>query len=270
MLDLVCYRRHGHNEADEPAFTQPTMYKAIAARPTTRALYAKRLAREKIIDAETADDQFQSFQDHLQSQFEAAKSYEPSREDWLECNQDPSRLSDEPLREQPVTGISISGLQRVGAALTRIPEDFALHPRLGRIIQARAQAIETGTGIDWALGEALAFGSLLLQHHPVRLSGEDCQRGTFSQRHAVLVDQLNQSDYVPLNNIADGQAKIEVYNSLLSEFGVLGFEYGYTLAAPNSLVLWEAQFGDFANGAQVIIDQFIASGETKWLRTSGW
>lgn len=269
VLDLVCYRRHGHNEADEPAFTQPTMYKAIAARPTTRALYAKRLAREKIIDSETADDQFQSFQDHLQNQFEAAKSYEPSREDWLECNQDPSRLSDEPLREQPVTGISISGLQRVGAALTRIPEDFAMHPRLRRVIQARGQAIETGAGIDWALGEALAFGSLLLQHHPVRLSGEDCQRGTFSQRHAVLVDQLNQSDYVPLNNIADGQAKIEVYNSLLSEFGVLGFEYGYTLAAPNSLVLWEAQFGDFANGAQVIIDQFIASGETKWLRTSG-
>ncbi|WP_029604926.1 2-oxoglutarate dehydrogenase E1 component [Kozakia baliensis] len=269
VLDLVCYRRHGHNEADEPAFTQPTMYKAIAARPTARTLYAKRLLREQVVDQEEIDGQWQRFQDHLQAQFEAARHYQPNREDWLECNQDPTRLSDISPREQPDTGVAIDELKRIGQALTHIPSDFSLHPRLNRLLQNRDQALETGQGLDWATGEALAFGSLLLQGHRVRLSGEDCQRGTFSHRHAVLIDQLNQNEYVPLNNIENGQARLEVYNSLLSEFGVLGFEYGYTLADPEALVLWEAQFGDFANGAQVIIDQFIASGETKWLRTSG-
>ncbi|AQS88569.1 2-oxoglutarate dehydrogenase E1 [Neoasaia chiangmaiensis NBRC 101099] len=269
VLDLVCYRRHGHNEADEPAFTQPTMYKAIAARPTARTLYAKRLERERVVDRAAAEAQWQEFQDHLQAEFEVAKSYRPNAADWMDVGQDPTRLSDKPQREQPTTGIGESALAEIGRALTQLPDDFALHPRLKRVIQARADALEKGEGIDWATGEALAFGSFLLEGHRVRLSGEDCQRGTFSQRHAVLIDQVNQNEYVPLNAMPNGRAQLEVYNSLLSEFGVLGFEYGYTLADPETLVLWEAQFGDFANGAQVIIDQFIASGETKWLRTSG-
>src|SRR5208337_2875766 len=160
-------------------------------------------------------------------------------------------------------------LRQVGAALARVPDGFAVNPKIARQLEAKRAMIESGEGIDWATGEALAFGSLLLEGHRVRLSGEDCQRGTFSQRHAVLIDQENQNEYVPLNNIEPDQSKIEIYNSLLSEAGVLGFEYGYSLADPQTLVLWEAQFGDFANGAQVIIDQFLASGETKWLRMSG-
>lgn len=269
VIDLVTYRRHGHNEGDEPAFTQPTMYKAIAARETTRALYARRLVRECVVTQEEADRTLSDFFTRMDREYEAAKSYTPRREDWLDCRQDPTRLSDTPLREQPVTGISAKTLKMIGAALTRVPEGFSMHPRLKRFFDARRKAFDSGEGFDWATGEALAFGSLLLEGHPVRLSGEDCQRGTFSQRHAVLIDQLNQEEYVSLNHIGGEQARIEIYNSLLSEFGVLGFEYGYTLAAPDSLVLWEAQFGDFANGAQVIIDQFIASGEVKWLRSSG-
>ena len=201
VIDLVCYRRYGHNEADEPAFTQPTMYKAIAARPTTRTLYAARLAREKVVDLETTEVQFRAFQNHLQSEFEAAQTYKPKCDEWLESNQDPLRLSDEPLRQQPATGISVSTLKRITTALTRLPKDFSVHPRLARILQARSQAVASGEGIDWSLGEALAFGSLLLNHHPVRLSGEDCQRGTFSQRHAVLIDQLNQNQYTPLKTL---------------------------------------------------------------------
>ena len=169
----------------------------------------------------------------------------------------------------PETGVAIDRLKEVGASLAHVPDDFNANPKIIRQLKAKAKMFETGGGIDWATGEALGFGTLLLDKHHVRLSGEDCQRGTFSQRHAVLIDQVNQNTYVPLNNIAKDQAAIEIYNSLLSEFGVLGFEYGYSLADPNALVLWEAQFGDFANGAQVIIDQFIASGETKWLRMSG-
>lgn len=269
VIDLVTYRRHGHNEGDEPAFTQPIMYKAISARETTRALYAKRLVRERAVTQKRADGMLSDFLTRMDLEFEASKSYTPRREDWLDCRQDPTRLSDTPLREQPVTGISVKSLRMIGAALTRVPDGFSMHPRLKRFFDARKKAFETGEGFDWATGEALAFGSLLVEGHQVRLSGEDCQRGTFSQRHAVLIDQLNQDEYVSLNHIETGQARIEIYNSLLSEFGVLGFEYGYTLAAPNALVLWEAQFGDFANGAQVIIDQFIASGEVKWLRSSG-
>jgi 2-oxoglutarate dehydrogenase E1 component len=153
--------------------------------------------------------------------------------------------------------------------LATVPDSFDLNPKIARQLDAKRQMIETGEGVDWATAEALAFGSLLLEGHHVRLSGEDCQRGTFSQRHAVLIDQKNQDEYVPLNNVRPKQAQIEIFNSLLSEAGVLGFEYGYSLADPWTLVLWEAQFGDFANGAQVIIDQFLASGETKWLRMSG-
>ncbi|MCQ9156255.1 2-oxoglutarate dehydrogenase E1 component [Acidomonas methanolica] len=268
VLDLVGYRRHGHNEADEPAFTQPVMYQAIAARPTLRTLYAQKLAEEGVMDKALSDAQWQDFQDHLQAEFEVAKGYKPNLADWMDTGQDPSQIAQGRKAGEPLTGIGETALEEIGRAMTQVPKDFTLHPRLKRVIQARADAIEGGDGIDWATGEALAFGSLMLEGHRVRLSGEDCQRGTFSQRHAVLIDQKTQAEYTPLNAMPNARAKLEVYNSLLSEFGVLGFEYGYSLTDPSTLVLWEAQFGDFANGAQVIIDQFIASGETKWLRTS--
>jgi len=271
VLDIVCYRRHGHNETDEPAFTQPLMYKAIAGMKTTRVLYAEKLAAEGTVPAEDAKAMFDDFTKTLEDANAAAKSYKPNKADWLEghwAGFTPVDQQEVELTEE-ATAVSTSTLQRIGAALAHVPDGFNLNPKIVRQLEAKAQAMETGRGIDWATGEALAWGSLLLEGTRVRLSGEDTQRGTFSQRHAVLIDQVNQHEYTPLNNIAPDQAKIEIYNSLLSEAGVLGFEYGYSLADPRTLVLWEAQFGDFANGAQVIIDQFLASGETKWLRMSG-
>ena len=200
----------------------------------------------------------------------AGKSYKPNKADWLEGHwTGMSQADPEAERIEHATAVGRETLKRIGTALTRVPAGFEVHPRIARQLEAKREMLESGGGIDWTTGEALAFGSLLLEGHRVRLSGEDSQRGTFSQRHAVLIDQVNQNEYVPLNNIARDQARIEIYNSLLSEAGVLGFEYGYTLADPRTLVMWEAQFGDFANGAQVIIDQFLASGESKWLRMSG-
>jgi 2-oxoglutarate dehydrogenase E1 component len=269
VLDIVCYRRHGHNETDEPAFTQPIMYRAIRSRDTTRKLYAARLAAEGSVTAEAAQAMWDEFQAKLEDAYAASKSYRPNKADWLEGKWAGLKQAGDGDEQEDATGLSTAALQQIGAALARAPEGFELNPKIARQLEAKRTMVESGEGIDWATGEALAFGGLLLEGNRVRLSGEDCQRGTFSQRHAVLVDQVNQNEYVPLNNIRPDQAKIEIYNSLLSEAGVLGFEYGYTLADPTTLVLWEAQFGDFANGAQVIIDQFLASGETKWLRMSG-
>jgi 2-oxoglutarate dehydrogenase E1 component len=271
VLDIVCYRRHGHNETDEPAFTQPLMYKAINRMKTTRTLYAEKLAAEGTVPAEQSKAMWDEFNQTLEDANAAAKSYKPNKADWLEGHWTgftPADQQEVELTEES-TAIPTDTLKRIGAALAHVPQGFNLNPKITRQLEAKAQAIETGQGIDWATGEALAFGSLLLEGSRIRLSGEDTQRGTFSQRHAVLIDQTNQNEYTPLNNIVPDQAKIEIYNSLLSEAGVLGFEYGYSLADPRALVLWEAQFGDFANGAQVIIDQFLASGETKWLRMSG-
>jgi 2-oxoglutarate dehydrogenase E1 component len=271
VLDIVCYRRHGHNETDEPAFTQPLMYKAINATKTTRALYAEQLAREGTVSPEDAKAMWDDFTKTLEDANSAAKSYKPNKADWLEGHWSgfhPVDQEELELTEEP-TAVPTETLKQIGKALAHVPESFNLNPKIARQLEAKKQSIDTGQGIDWATGEALGFGSLLLEGSRVRLSGEDTQRGTFSQRHAVLIDQVNQHEYVPLNNIAPDQARIEIYNSLLSEAGVLGFEYGYSLADPLTLVLWEAQFGDFANGAQVIIDQFLASGETKWLRMSG-
>ncbi|MDQ2802312.1 MAG: 2-oxoglutarate dehydrogenase E1 component, partial [Pseudomonadota bacterium] len=270
VLDVVCYRRHGHNETDEPAFTQPMMYRAIDKQKTTRALYAERLAADGVASAEDAKAMWDEFAAKLNAANKAAQSYKPNKADWLEGHWTGFGHADtEPERAEEATGVEPGTLKQVGLTLSRVPDAFAINPKIARQIEAKRKMIESGEGIDWATAEALAFGSLLLEGHRVRLSGEDSQRGTFSQRHAVLIDQTTQNEYVPLNNIAPEQAKIELYNSLLSEAGVLGFEYGYTLADPRTLVLWEAQFGDFANGAQVIIDQFLASGETKWLRMSG-
>jgi 2-oxoglutarate dehydrogenase E1 component len=271
VLDMVCYRRHGHNETDEPAFTQPLMYKAIGRTKTTRTLYAEKLAAEGTVSADDSKAMLDIFTKTLDDANQAAKSYKPNKADWLEGHWTgftPVDQQEVELTEEP-TAVPTDTLKHIGMVLSQVPDGFNANPKITRQLEAKKQAIETGEGIDWATGEALAFGSLLVEGSRIRLSGEDTQRGTFSQRHAVLIDQLNQNEYTPLNNIAPDQAKIEIYNSLLSEAGVLGFDYGYSLADPRTLVLWEAQFGDFANGAQVIIDQFIASGETKWLRMSG-
>jgi 2-oxoglutarate dehydrogenase E1 component len=270
VIDLVCYRRHGHNENDEPAFTQPIMYKAIKARPTTLSLYAARLAAEGSVSEAEAKAIADAYNQTLEDAYNGAKAYKVNKADWLEGHWAGLNQADaESEQEEQATAAPIEQLKEVGAALGRPPETFDTNPKILRQLEAKKQMIDSGEGIDWATGEALAFGTLLLDGHRVRLSGEDCQRGTFSQRHAVLIDQTNQNEYTPLNNIREGQAKIEIFNSLLSEAGVLGFEYGYAIADPGVLVLWEAQFGDFANGAQVIIDQFLASGETKWLRMCG-
>ncbi len=270
VIDLVCYRRHGHNENDEPAFTQPVMYKAIRGLRTTLALYAERLADENSVPAAQAKAMLEAYNQTLEDAFEGAKNYKVNKADWLEghwTGMSQAANEDELLEEG--TAAPLAQLREVGAALSTPPQNFDMNPKIARQLEAKAQMMETGEGIDWATGEALAFGTLMLDGNRVRLSGEDVQRGTFSQRHAVLVDQTNQNEYTPLNNIRSGQAPIEIFNSLLSEAGVLGFEYGYAVSDPNVLVLWEGQFGDFANGAQVIIDQFIASGETKWLRMCG-
>ena len=225
---------------------------------------------EGVLSAAEAQAMWDEFAQTLEAANAAGKSYKPNKADWLEGHwSGMSQPDPEAERIEHATAVAAETLKRIGTALTSVPAGFEVHPRIRRQLEAKREMMESGEGIDWATGEALAFGSLLLEGHRVRLSGEDSQRGTFSQRHAVLVDQENQNEYVPLNNIARDQARIEIYNSLLSEAGVLGFEYGYTLADPRTLVMWEAQFGDFANGAQVIIDQFLASGESKWLRMSG-
>jgi 2-oxoglutarate dehydrogenase E1 component len=268
IVDMICYRRHGHNEGDEPSFTQPIMYREIAKHPTTRTIYAERLVKEGVVTGEEADRLVSDFSAHLESQFEAAKGYKPNKADWLEGKWTGLEVaSGEDRRGE--TGASLQTLREVGGALTRVPENFNLHRTLRRILDNKRKMIESGQGLDWATAEALAFGTLLKEGTPVRLSGQDSGRGTFSQRHAVLVDQESENRYIPLNNLGDGQAAFEVIDSPLSEAGVLGFDYGFSLAEPNALVCWEAQFGDFANGAQVIIDQFISSAESKWLRMSG-
>jgi 2-oxoglutarate dehydrogenase E1 component len=270
VLDIVCYRRHGHNETDEPAFTQPIMYRAINRTKTTRTLYAERLAAEGTVPAAEAKAMWDDFTKTLEDANAAGKSYKPNKADWLEGHWSGFHPADREFEQtEEATAVPEAVLKQVGVALSRAPAGFEVNSKIARQLEAKQAMVDTGQGIDWAMGEALAFGTLLLEGSRVRLSGEDCQRGTFSHRHAVLIDQTNQNEYVPLNNISATQAKIEIYNSLLSEAGVLGFEYGYSLADPRTLVLWEGQFGDFANGAQVIIDQFLASGETKWLRMSG-
>jgi 2-oxoglutarate dehydrogenase E1 component len=268
VVDMFCYRRHGHNEGDEPAFTQPIMYRRIDRHPPVRQLYAEKLTREGVLAEGEGDAIVQAFQDRLEADFEGAKAYKPNKADWLEgvwTGMEIARGED----RRGDTAVELAELKRIGEAMTSLPEDFAANRKIERIFKQRAKSIESGEGVDWATAEHLAFGTLLAEGTPVRLSGQDSGRGTFSQRHAILRDQETEERYIPLAHIADKQAEFEVLDSPLSEFGVLGFEYGYSLAEPHALVLWEAQFGDFANGAQVIIDQFISSGEAKWLRMSG-
>jgi 2-oxoglutarate dehydrogenase E1 component len=268
VLDLFCYRRFGHNESDEPAFTQPLMYQKIAAHPTTRQIYAQRLLEEGSISQEEVDKIVREFQARLDSEFEVSQSFKPNKADWLEGAWSGLEIASGDERRGE-TSAEVDKLQLVGKALTTVPATFNANRKIARQLAQKEEALKKGEGIDWATAEALAFGTLLDEGYVVRLSGQDCKRGTFSQRHAVLVDQETEGEYIPLNNIREGQAQLEIINSPLSEAGVLGFEYGFSLADPMALVLWEAQFGDFANGAQVIIDQFISSGESKWLRMSG-
>jgi 2-oxoglutarate dehydrogenase E1 component len=268
VLDIICYRRFGHNEGDEPMFTNPVMYKKIKKQKTTLTLYTERLVKDGLIPEGEIEDMKASFQAHLNGEFEAGKDYKPNKADWLDGKW--SHLDRQKEKYQRgKTAIDEETFVAVGKALSTAPTNFPLHKTVARLLDAKATMFETGEGIDWATGEALAFGSLQTEGYPVRLSGQDCTRGTFSHRHSGLINQDNEDRYYPLNHIREGQAQYEVIDSMLSEYAVLGFEYGYTLAEPNALTLWEAQFGDFANGAQIMFDQFISSGESKWLRMSG-
>ena len=268
VIDIVCYRRYGHNEGDEPAFTQPLMYKKIAKQETTRQIYAKQLAKENIVTADEAQNIVDDFNAELDAAFEAATNYKPNSADFLEGAWSGLKVAHGDDRRGD-TAVTKEEFEKIGRVLTTIPENFEINKKLKRVVDNRIKMIETGENIDWAMGESLAFGTLLENDFPVRISGQDVGRGTFSQRHAIWYDQMTEEQYIPLAHVGDSQAKFEVYDSPLSEMAVLGFEYGYTLADPKSLVIWEAQFGDFVNGAQVIIDQFICSGESKWLRMSG-
>lgn len=268
VVDMFCYRRFGHNEGDEPSFTQPLMYKEIKKHPDVATIYSDKLVSEGVVSQEEADKMRSDFKEHLESEFSLGDSYKPNKADWLDGAWSGIGFADDGARRGN-TGVELDMLRKVGEKVTEFPETFNAHRTLQRVIKNRRKMIETGTGIDWAMAETLAFGSLLEEGFPVRLSGQDSERGTFSQRHATFIDQETEKKYTPLNNISENQAHFEVINSMLSEEAVLGFEYGYSLAEPNALTLWEAQFGDFVNGAQVVIDQFIASGERKWLRMSG-
>jgi len=269
VIDMFCYRRFGHNEGDEPSFTQPLMYKRIKGQPTTLKLYSDRLIEEGLMTQDEVDAAISHFQESLQSDFEAAENFKPNKADWLDGKWSGfgQAVGDDRRGE---TAAELDSLKDIGKVLTKVPQEFNAHRTLKRILKQKEAMFESGEGIDWATAEALAFGTLILEGKYVRLSGQDSGRGTFSQRHSYWVDQETEDRYHPLNHLARGQkGEYEVVDSFLSEFAVLGFEYGYSLAEPKALIMWEAQFGDFANGAQVMIDQFISSGERKWLRMSG-
>lgn len=283
IVDMVCYRRMGHNELDQPMFTQPKLYNAIKKHPTTLQVFEKRLLEEGTLTQEECDEIKQFTVDSYEKDFEASKTYVKKETDWLSSKWDgfkgPSQLS----RIRP-TGVDVDILKKVGIQAGTVPKEFKLHRQMDKIFKGRRDVAERGDGIDWGLAEAMAFGSLLLEGNHVRITGQDVQRGTFSHRHAVVKDQQSELEYTPLNHITtrmepsapmellqrpDTQAGFTCRNSVLSEFAVLGFEHGYSLENPNALVLWEAQFGDFVNGAQIMIDQFINAGEDKWKRQSG-
>jgi 2-oxoglutarate dehydrogenase E1 component len=271
VVDMFCYRRFGHNEGDEPSFTQPLMYRKIRSHPSTLELYSQKLTAEGVVTKDDVEQMKAQWRAKLDAEFDTAQSYKPNKADWLDGRwaglKAVREAVDDPRRG--ATGVSADVLRDIGTKLTQVPEGFNVHRTIQRFLDNRRKMVETGENIDWAMGEALSLGSLLLEGHRVRLSGQDVERGTFSQRHSVLTDQENEARHTGLNHLAEDQARFEVINSLLSEEAVLGFEYGYTLSEPNALTLWEAQFGDFANGAQVVFDQFISSGERKWLRMSG-
>jgi 2-oxoglutarate dehydrogenase E1 component len=269
IIDLFCYRRLGHNEADEPSFTQPIMYRKIAEQPSTLDLYSRRLIEEGVVSEQDVAEIVRSCTERLTAAFDRSANTGPSKSEWLEgawSGLQPEQGYD---ARRGKTAVDLGTLREVGEALTRVPEGFRAHAKILRQLDAKRRGLEKGEGIDWGTAEALALGTLLIEGNPVRLTGQDVGRGTFSHRHAVLVDQSDEREHVPLNHIREHQEQIEVVDSPLTEMGALGFEFGFSLADPRTLVLWEAQFGDFANGAQVIIDQFLAASESKWLRMSG-
>jgi len=270
VLDIICYRRYGHNEGDDPSFTQPVMYKAIDGLPSTQTLYAQRLIAQGDLTEAEHQKRVDDFYAYLDGEFDKAKSYETTQPDWLQGVWQGLIQPDEmDGKRRGDTSVDLSTLQEIGKKITTIPNSVNIHKTLKRIIKARADKIESGENIDWGLAEHLAFGTLITEGHAVRLSGQDCERGTFSQRQSRFVDQLTEDKYTPLNNLTERQEYYQVLNSHLSEEAVLGFEYGFSTTTPNALTIWEAQFGDFANGAQVMVDQFISSAEQKWLRMSG-
>ena len=267
VLDLVCYRRFGHNEGDEPSFTQPLMYKKIRSHPSTAKIYGSKLIDEDLLSENDLNNQIKKFKTLLDDQFKTAKDYKPKIE-WFEgawSSYKPKKGKD----KKGITGADPDLLRNISDKINVIPNETNVHKTISKIFQNRKKTIDQGFNIDWSSAEALAFGSLLEEGFPVRFVGQDSGRGTFSQRHSVLRNQLDNTRYIPLNSISKNQKKFEIVDSFLSELAVLGFEYGYSLVEPNTLTIWEAQFGDFANGAQVIIDQFISSGERKWQRASG-
>ena len=267
VIDMVCYRRFGHNEGDEPSFTQPLMYKKIKSHPSTLSIYGQKLSKEGLTSNADLQKNITNFKKWLETEFERSKNYKSDLKwfDGVWSRFKPGLGKD----KRGESGVDIKLLKEIGKKISSIPTNFSVHKTLKKIFDLRNQSIEKGNSIDWSTAESLAFGTLLTEGFSVRLSGQDSGRGTFSQRHAVLRNQDNHERYIPLNNIKVGQKNFEIIDSLLSEFAVLGFEFGYSLSEPETLVLWEAQFGDFANGAQVIIDQFISSGESKWGRASG-
>ena len=268
VVDMFCYRRSGHNEADEPSFTQPLMYKKIKEHPTTLKLYEKQLLDEKVITESEAKIKQSEFKKFLDEEFESAKSYKPNKADWLDGTWSGFKTASLDKRKGK-TSVAEKDLLSIGKKIHQLPDNFTAHKRIVKIYNDRNQSIIDGDNIDWATAESMAFATLLDDGYGVRLSGQDVGRGTFSHRHAVLYDQKKENRFVPLRHFTKEQGLFEIVDSFLSEFGVLGFEYGYSQADPKTLVLWEAQFGDFSNGAQTIIDQFITTGERKWLRMSG-
>jgi 2-oxoglutarate dehydrogenase E1 component len=267
VVDLICYRRFGHNEGDEPSFTQPLMYEKIRSHPTTLKLYGQKLTQEQIFTEEGVNQKIKTFKDLLDDQFKTAKDYKPKIE-WFEGTW--SRYKPEKGKDKRgVTGVDKEIIKSISDRINVIPSEINPHKTVAKVFDLRKKSIDSEKNIDWATAESLAFATLLNEGYPVRLVGQDSGRGTFSQRHSVLRNQSDNSRYIPLNHISEGQKNYEIVDSFLSELAVLGFEYGYSLVEPNTLTLWEAQFGDFANGAQIIIDQFISSGERKWSRASG-
>ncbi|RDC60252.1 Oxoglutarate dehydrogenase (succinyl-transferring) [Alteripontixanthobacter maritimus] len=269
VIDMWCYRRFGHNEGDEPSFTQPLMYKEIRAHPKVSEIYADRLVEQGDIDEAFKGRTVDEFTEYLSGEFEAGKTYKATDADWFSGRWSGLHKPADPetARRNADTAITRKLFDSLGRTLTEVPGNVTIHKTLGRILKAKTDMFDAGEGFDWATAEALAFGSLVTEGFGVRLSGQDSGRGTFSHRHAIWVDQKSEDKYIPLATLPHG--KFEVYDSILSEYGVLGFEYGFALADPKTLVMWEAQFGDFANGAQIMIDQFIVSGEVKWLRANG-
>jgi len=268
VIDIICYRRFGHNEGDEPSFTQPLMYKKIRAQATTLTIYGNQLIQEGVLGKEEFQNEKDNFKKFLDTEFETSKSYIPNQIDWFTGSW--SKFTTEIGSDRRgVTGVDLDLIHKAGEKICNLPANLNSHSTIKRLFEAKKKMFETGKGFDWATAESLAFGTLLLEGYPVRFVGQDSSRGTFSQRHAGVLDQDTGEKYYPLKNLSSNQGQFEIIDSFLSEFGVLGFEYGYSISSPETLVLWEAQFGDFANGAQIIIDQFITSGEKIWTRASG-